>query len=134
MHLRVPPRGNRKLRRLLEKVEADKQIKAWWHVANVNAVVRLEINDHSWVHVQIVANIALKLLRQLDEARRPAVDGQRLPADGERVRGRRRARGAPPRRRDVGAPARPRGLEPLPRRAEDARAARRTSTTSRSGR
>jgi metal-dependent HD superfamily phosphatase/phosphodiesterase len=34
-------------------------------VANVNAVARLEINDHSWVHIQIVANIALKLLRQL---------------------------------------------------------------------
>jgi len=65
MHLRVPARGNRKLRKLLEKINADKQIKAWWHVANVNAVVRLEINDHSWVHVQIVANIALKLLRQL---------------------------------------------------------------------
>jgi uncharacterized protein len=65
MHLRVPPRGNRKLRKLLEKMADDAQIKAWWHVANVNAVVRLEINDHSWVHVQIVANIALKLLRQL---------------------------------------------------------------------
>ena len=65
MHLRVPPRGNRKLRKLIEKMADDSQIKAWWHVANVNAVVRLEINDHSWVHVQIVANIALKLLRQL---------------------------------------------------------------------
>ena len=65
MHLRVPARGNRKLRRLLEKVDADLQLKAWWHVANVNAVIRLEINDHSWVHVQIVTNIALKLLRQL---------------------------------------------------------------------
>ena len=65
MHLRVPARGNRKLRRLLEKVEDDRQLKAWWHVANVNAVVRLEINDHSWVHIQIVTNIALKLFRQL---------------------------------------------------------------------
>ena len=65
MHLRVPARGNRKLRKLLERIDADLQIKAWWHAANVNAVVRLEINDHSWVHVQIVANIALKLLRQL---------------------------------------------------------------------
>ncbi len=65
MHIRVPARGNRKLRQLLEKVEADKQLKAWWHVANVNAVVRLQINDHSWVHIQIVTNIALKLLRQL---------------------------------------------------------------------
>jgi metal-dependent HD superfamily phosphatase/phosphodiesterase len=65
MHIRVPARGNRKLRKLLEKVSADEQVKAWWHVANVNAVVRLEINDHSWVHIQIVTNIALKLLRQL---------------------------------------------------------------------
>ena len=65
MRIRVPARGNRKLRRLLEKVEADRQLKAWWHVANVNAVVRLQINDHSWVHVQIVTNIAVKLLRQL---------------------------------------------------------------------
>jgi uncharacterized protein len=65
MHLRVPSRGNRRLRKLLERIDADAQIKGWWHAANVNAVVRLEINDHSWVHVQIVANIALKLLRQL---------------------------------------------------------------------
>jgi len=65
MHLRVPARGNRKLRRLLERVNDDAQLKAWWHVSNVNAVLRLQINDHSWVHVQIVSNIALKLLRLL---------------------------------------------------------------------
>ena len=65
MRIRLPDRGNRKLRRVLERANADKELKGWWHVANVNAVVRLEINDHSWVHVQIVANIALKLLRQL---------------------------------------------------------------------
>jgi uncharacterized protein len=65
MTLRVPARGNRKLRRVLERVNADDQIKAWWHVSNVNAVVRLQINDHSWVHIQIVTNISLKLLRQL---------------------------------------------------------------------
>jgi metal-dependent HD superfamily phosphatase/phosphodiesterase len=65
MRIRLPVRGNRKLRRVLERANADKELKAWWHVANVNAVLRLEINDHSWVHIQIVANIALKLLRQL---------------------------------------------------------------------
>jgi len=65
MRLRAPARGNRKLRRVLERVNADDQIKAWWHAANVNAVLRLQINDHSWVHVQIVTNIALKLLRVL---------------------------------------------------------------------
>jgi metal-dependent HD superfamily phosphatase/phosphodiesterase len=65
MRIRVPPRANRKLAALLERVNNDLELKAWWHVSNVNAVKRLEINDHSWVHIQIVANIALKLLRQL---------------------------------------------------------------------
>jgi uncharacterized protein len=65
MRINVPVRGDRKLRRLIERVNADKQLKGWWHVANVNAVARMQINDHSWVHVQIVTNIALKLLRQL---------------------------------------------------------------------
>jgi len=65
MRINVPSRANRKLRTLLERFNGDDQIKGWWHVANVNAVSRLQINDHSWVHIQIVANIALKLLRQL---------------------------------------------------------------------
>jgi uncharacterized protein len=65
MRIRVPVRANRKLRRVIDAANDDRQLKGWWHVSNVNAVVRLEINDHSWVHIQIVANIALKLLRQL---------------------------------------------------------------------
>jgi uncharacterized protein len=65
MRINVPVRGNRALRTLVERVNRDAQLKGWWHVANVNATLRLEINDHSWVHIQIVANIALKLLRQL---------------------------------------------------------------------
>jgi metal-dependent HD superfamily phosphatase/phosphodiesterase len=65
MRITVPVRGNRKLRRIVDRANSDEQLKAWWHVANVNAVVRMEINDHSWVHIQIVTNIALKLLRQL---------------------------------------------------------------------
>ena len=67
MRINVPVRGNRKLRTLVERVNDDAQLKAWWHVANVNAVARMEINDHSWVHIQIVTNIALKLLRQLEK-------------------------------------------------------------------
>jgi metal-dependent HD superfamily phosphatase/phosphodiesterase len=67
MRINVPERGNRKLRTLIERVNADPQLKGWWHVANVNAVARMEINDHSWVHIQIVANIALKLLRTLEK-------------------------------------------------------------------
>src|SRR5436305_10773768 len=65
MRINVPPRGNRKLRTVLDRVNKDKRLKAYWHASNVNAVVRMQINDHSWVHIQIVANIALKLLRQL---------------------------------------------------------------------
>ena len=65
MKINVPVRANRKLRTLIERVNGDDQLKGWWHVSNVNAVARMEINDHSWVHIQIVANIALKLLRQL---------------------------------------------------------------------
>jgi uncharacterized protein len=65
MRINLPVRGNRKLRRVMERVAQDRQLKGWWHVSNVNAVVRMEINDHSWVHIQIVANIALKILRQL---------------------------------------------------------------------
>src|SRR5207244_4860097 len=67
MKINVPVRGNRKLRRILERVNADTQLKAWWHASNVNAVARMHINDHSWVHIQIVANIGLKLLRQLEK-------------------------------------------------------------------
>jgi hypothetical protein len=65
MRINVPVRRNEKLRRVIGRVNRDDQLKAWWHVANVNAVTRMEINDHSWVHIQIVTNVALKLLRQL---------------------------------------------------------------------
>ena len=65
MKINVPVRGDRKLRTLIERVNADNELKGWWHVSNVNAVSRMAINDHSWVHIQIVTNIALKLLRQL---------------------------------------------------------------------
>jgi uncharacterized protein len=65
MRIRVPVRGDRKLRAVIDRVNRDDQLKGWWHVSNVNAVARMEINDHSWVHIQIVTNIALKLLRQL---------------------------------------------------------------------
>src|SRR5919198_4876312 len=65
MRIRVPERANRKLRQVIDRANRDEQLKGWWHAANVNAVARMGINDHSWVHIQIVTNIALKLLRQL---------------------------------------------------------------------
>jgi uncharacterized protein len=63
-HIRVPARGNRKLEKLIDAVNADVELKAWWHAAAVNAE-RLEMSDHSWVHIQIVTNIGLRLARLL---------------------------------------------------------------------
>jgi len=62
--IRAPTRGNRKLEKLLDAVNGDLQIKAWWYAAGVNAE-RLDMSDHSWVHIQIVTNIALRLSRLL---------------------------------------------------------------------
>ena len=59
IHIRAPTRGNRRLDQLFEAVNGDLQVKAWWHMAGINAQ-RLGLTDHSWVHIQIVTNIALR--------------------------------------------------------------------------
>jgi len=61
----VPTRGNRKLERLLEAVNDDPGVKALWYASAVNATERLGMSDHSWVHIQIVVNIALRMARLL---------------------------------------------------------------------
>jgi metal-dependent HD superfamily phosphatase/phosphodiesterase len=68
MRITLPARGNRTLRDVIDRVNREASLKALWHAANVNAVTRLQINDHSWVHIQIVTNIGLKLLRELRRA------------------------------------------------------------------
>jgi metal-dependent HD superfamily phosphatase/phosphodiesterase len=65
MRVRAPTRGNRRLEQLLDAVNGDDQVKAWWHVSAINATRRLGMSDHSWVHIQIVLNIALRLARLL---------------------------------------------------------------------
>ena len=65
-HIRLPTRGNRKLQQLVDAANADEQLKAWWHAAGINAQ-RLGMSDHSWVHIQIVTNIALRLSRLLSK-------------------------------------------------------------------
>jgi hypothetical protein len=62
--VRAPTRGNRKLEGFLAAVNGDEQVRAWWYMAQVHAE-RLGMSDHSWVHTQIVLNIALRLLRLL---------------------------------------------------------------------
>jgi len=65
--VRAPTRGNRKLEGFIDAVNADQQVRAWWYMAQVQSE-RLGMSDHSWVHVQIVLNIALRLLRLLTKA------------------------------------------------------------------
>jgi uncharacterized protein len=65
--VRAPTRGNRRLEALLDGVNSDPELRAWWHMAQVTSE-RLGMSDHSWVHVQIVLNIALRILRLLVRA------------------------------------------------------------------
>jgi uncharacterized protein len=60
----APTRGNRRLEALLDGLNADPEVHAWWHMAQVNAE-RLGMSDHSWVHMRIVLNIGLRILRLL---------------------------------------------------------------------
>jgi metal-dependent HD superfamily phosphatase/phosphodiesterase len=65
--VRAPSRGNRKLETFLDAANSDEQVRAWWYMTQVHAE-RLGMSDHSWVHMQIVLNIALRLLRLLVRA------------------------------------------------------------------
>lgn len=66
--LKVPTRHNAKLPKLLEAINNDAELNQLWVCANINAVDRSGISDHGEVHIRIVANAALKLLRLLAEA------------------------------------------------------------------
>lgn len=68
MPLNLPARHNEKLRALAAAIDADAELTQWWKCANVNAVDRQGMTDHGEVHIRIVANAALKLLRLLVEA------------------------------------------------------------------
>lgn len=63
--VRLPARHNTRLKALIEAVNADDDLYALWVAANVNAVDRLGMSDHGPVHVHIVANSSLRLLRLL---------------------------------------------------------------------
>jgi metal-dependent HD superfamily phosphatase/phosphodiesterase len=60
----APTRGNRRLEQFLDAVNADERVRAWWYMAQITSE-RLGMSDHSWVHVQVVLNISLRLLRLL---------------------------------------------------------------------
>ena len=67
MEISAPLRGNRRLEKLLAAANADERLRGWWHMQQVNAE-RLGMSDHSWVHVRIVLNIALRIFRLLERA------------------------------------------------------------------
>ena len=68
MALNVPTRHNEKLRALVAAIDADEALAQRWKCANVNVVDRQGMTDHGEVHIRIVANAALKLLRLLADA------------------------------------------------------------------
>ena len=63
--IKVPARHNPTLSALVERINQDPTFHALWLAQNVTAVDRLGISDHGPVHVQIVANSALRILRLL---------------------------------------------------------------------
>jgi len=65
--IRIPARHNPGLPQIIDRINGDDELYTLWQVMNVNAVQRLGMSDHGPVHLQIVANIALKLLRLLVE-------------------------------------------------------------------
>jgi metal-dependent HD superfamily phosphatase/phosphodiesterase len=60
----APSRGNRRLEALLDAANGDDHVKGLWHMQQVFAD-RLGMSDHSWVHIQVVLNVALRLFRLL---------------------------------------------------------------------
>ncbi len=64
----VPARHNERLQSLVDGINADEELYTLWRCANVNAVDRNKMSDHGPVHIKIVSNLALKLLRLLAEA------------------------------------------------------------------
>lgn len=65
MDFNIPTKDNLKLKRLIEKVTGNAELIQLWKCANVNAIDRSGINDHGEVHIRIISNAALRILRLL---------------------------------------------------------------------
>ncbi|MBC7261943.1 MAG: HD domain-containing protein, partial [Chloroflexi bacterium] len=68
VELHLPTRHNAKLQQLVSRINEHSELHTLWRICNVTAVDRLHMTDHGPVHVQIITNIALKLLRLLVES------------------------------------------------------------------
>jgi metal-dependent HD superfamily phosphatase/phosphodiesterase len=74
LEMNVPDRHNPQLHTFIDRVNADDDLYATWLAANVNAIERLGMTDHGPVHVKIVMNIGIRILRLL-------IDGGVEPSD-----------------------------------------------------
>lgn len=63
----IPLKNNKKLSIVYNKVANDEEIQGYWEASNIIAIDRLHINDHGKIHITIVTNIGLKLLRMLHD-------------------------------------------------------------------
>jgi len=61
----LPTEKNKKLKSILQIISKDVKLQAYWRCANVMAIDRTGYSDHGPVHMKIVANSALKILRIL---------------------------------------------------------------------
>jgi len=68
MSIEVPARHNEKLQQIIKHINADAGLFQLYKCANINAVDRSGLNDHGEVHIRIVANAALRILRLLLDA------------------------------------------------------------------
>jgi len=65
IQMHVPHRHNPKLESVLDWVNGNDDLYAHWIASNATAIERLGMSDHGPVHVKIVMNIAVRLLRLL---------------------------------------------------------------------
>jgi metal-dependent HD superfamily phosphatase/phosphodiesterase len=68
MAFQVPAGKNQLLRQVVARINEDEELQQLWRCVNINSVDRLGYPDHGPVHIKIVANMALKLLRMLADA------------------------------------------------------------------
>lgn len=67
LEMRLPVGENARLQAVVDWVNSDDDLYGLWIAANVTAIERLGMTDHGPVHVKIVMNLAVRLLRLLVE-------------------------------------------------------------------
>ncbi len=65
MDFHIPLKNNIRLEKVLQRIYGNAELHQLWKCANMNAVDRSNINDHGEIHVRIVSNAALRILRLL---------------------------------------------------------------------